>query len=142
MHACTDVLLCDWFSFVIKLTSDELKHDAIQVSHFLKVDPEFQGLLKNITSHGVIHAVNEAMQTLHQAPAPKATNITVGVSSEACMMIAMAIQWLVRHLCKRLMQLMTPEALNIHSNKLSSSYLINYFMFQTHFSLKMLILMP
>ena len=35
---------------------------------------------------------------------------TLGASVEACMVIAIITQWLVRFMCKKLMQLMTPEA--------------------------------
>ena len=34
----------------------------------------------------------------------------LGASVEACMIIALITQWLVRFMCKKLMQLMTPEA--------------------------------
>ena len=49
-------------------------------------------------------------------------------------------QWLVRYLCKRLMQLMTSEAFILYRNVLPSSYLENYISFQAHFSLQKLIL--
>ena len=35
---------------------------------------------------------------------------TLGASDEACMVTAVIAQWLVRYLCKKLMQLMIPEA--------------------------------
>ena len=35
---------------------------------------------------------------------------TLGASDGACMVTAVIAQWLVRYLCKKLMQLMTPEA--------------------------------
>ena len=35
---------------------------------------------------------------------------TLGASVETCMVIALITQWLVRFMCKKLMQLMTPEA--------------------------------
>ena len=54
--------------------------------------------------------------------------------------MALLQQWLVRYLCKRLMQLMTSEAFILYQNVLPSSYLENYLAFQSHFSLKELIL--
>jgi len=36
---------------------------------------------------------------------------TLGASDGACMVTAVVAQWLVRYLCKKLMQLMTPEAI-------------------------------
>ena len=56
------------------------------------------------------------------------------------MVVALLEQWLVRYLCKRLMQLMTSEAFILYRNTLPSSYLENYILFQAHFSLKELIL--
>ena len=62
------------------------------------------------------------------------------MSLEGCLVLALLQQWLVRYLCKRLMQLMTSEAFILNRNVLPSSYLENYISFQTHFSLKKLIL--
>lgn len=115
---------------------DELKHDAHYISHFVQADPEFHGLLAKIGPQEVASAVAEAVQKLHEARAPQGNNITINVSPEACMMVEIAIQWLIMHLCKRLVQLMTPEALVIHRNKISSSYVNSYVDFQSHFSLK------
>ena len=80
------------------------------------------------------------MQKLHEAPSPQGGNVPiVGLSPEGCMMLALGVQWLVRHLCKHLMQLMTPEALTVHRMKMDSSYLVNYLKHHSHFSLKVLI---
>ena len=49
-------------------------------------------------------------------------------------------QWLVRHLTKRTMQLMTPEALTKYRKKIPTSYLENYLTHQAHFSLNRLII--
>ena len=62
------------------------------------------------------------------------------LSPEGCLVVALLQQWLVRHLCKRLMQLMTSEAFTLHRNTLPSSYLENYISFHTHFSLQELII--
>ena len=117
----------------------ELTLDAQHVSSYVCADPEFKGLLQTLTPQGVGLAVAEAMQKLHDAPPPQGNNPNVGLSPEGCAMVAMAVQWLVRHLCKRLMQLMTPEALTIHRMGISSSYLVNYLRHQSHFSLKTLV---
>ena len=55
------------------------------------------------------------------------------------MVIMLIQQWLVRHLIKRMMQLMTSEAFTEHRTKIPSSYLENYLALQAHFSLKRLI---
>ena len=49
------------------------------------------------------------------------------------------VQWLVRYLCKEVMQLMTPEALVLHERQIPASYIHNYLTYQKHFSLKDLI---
>ena len=46
---------------------------------------------------------------------------TLSASNGACMVIALITQWLVRFMCKKLMQLMTPEALI-----LKRKYVCNY----------------
>ena len=124
---------------IFQCSLEELKLDAQHVSSYVCADPEFKGLLQTLTPQRARLAVAEAMQKLHNAPPPQGNNPNVGLSPEGCAMVAMAVQWLVRHLCKRLMQLMTPEALIIHRMGISSSYLVNYLRYQSHFSLKTLI---
>ena len=65
---------------------------------------------------------------------------TAQLSTECYPVVTLLQQWLVRYLCKRLMQLMTSEAFILYRNLLPSSYLENYISFQAHFSLKELIL--
>ena len=62
------------------------------------------------------------------------------LSPEGCLVVTLFQQWLIRYLCKRLMQLMTSEAFILYRNVIPSSYLENYISFQAHFSLKELIL--
>ena len=45
-------------------------------------------------------------------------------------------QWLVAHLYKRLMQLMTPEALVTNYRKIPPHYIGHYLNYQCHFNLK------
>ena len=132
-----DLLL---FPAYLQCSLEELKLDAEHVSNLVYSDPEFHGLLQNITPQGVVQGVAEAMEKLHEAPSPQGGNVpNVGLSPEGCMMVALGVQWLVRHLCKRLMQLMTPEALIVHRKKMDPSYLVNYLKHHSHFSLKVLI---
>ena len=132
---CVCVLECHIF----QCSLEELKLDAEHISSYVCVDPEFKGLLQTLTPQRAGLAVAEAMQKLHDAPPPQGKNRNMGLSPGGCAMVAMAVQWLVRHLCKRLMQLMTPEALTIHWMGISSSYLVNYLRHQSHFSLKALV---
>ena len=52
---------------------------------------------------------------------------------------SLLVQWFVRHFCKKLIQLMTPEALVLHGKQIPSSYIHCYLSYQKHFSLKDLI---
>ena len=131
--------VCVFECHIFQCSSEELKLDAQHVSSYVCADPEFKGLLQTLTPQRAGLAVAEAMQKLHDAPPPQGNNPNVGLSPEGCAMVAMAVQWLVRYLCKRLMQLMTPEALTIHRMGISSSYLVNYLRHQSHFSLKKLV---
>ena len=63
----------------------------------------------------------------------------VCVCVQGCLVVLLLQQWLVRHLTKRMMQLMTSEAFIEHRSKIPSSYLENYLAYQAHFSLTHLI---
>ena len=142
VHECGCVQYINLLLFpaYLQCSLEELKLDAEHVSNLVCSGPEFHGLLQNITPQGVVQGVAEAMEKLHEAPSPQGGNVpNVGLSPEGCMMVALGVQWLVRHLCKRLMQLMTPEALTVHRKKMDSSYLVNYLEHHSHFSLKELI---
>jgi len=58
--------------------------------------------------------VAEALELLYRGPAPPDEDFCdelLGASNEACMVTALFAQSLVRFMCKKLMQLMTPEAI-------------------------------
>ena len=98
----------------------------------------FEGLVSNLRHRKATLLVSEAMNTLDALRKPQDCE-QHHLSSDVCMVIAVLQQWLVRYLCKKLMQLMTPEALILHRNKIPSSYLTHYLKHQSHFSLKQLI---
>ena len=54
----------------------------------------------------------------------------------SCFVLHVLEQLIIRILLKRLMQLMSTEALILYRNAIPLSYLYNYLKFQTHFSLK------
>ncbi len=118
---------------------DELYLDAHGVYPLIMRDPGFEALLMKLTHDEVVRAVKEAMETLHQATGPTGSVVQYDISMEACLAITVLEQWLVRYLTKRLMQLMTSEAVILHRRKVPSSYLENYLTCDTHFSLKQLI---
>ena len=58
--------------------------------------------------------VAEALELLYTGDAPPEDDEydeVLGASDEACMVTALVAQSLVRFMCKKLMQLMTPEAI-------------------------------
>jgi len=105
------------------------------------------------------------MQLIYKGNAPPENNSddsegydTLGASDGACMVTTMITQWLVRFMCKKLMQLMTPEALilkrkyvNMYNmvilfyivyflfRNIPKFYLETYLRFQNHFSIRELI---
>ena len=87
-----------------------------------------------MTHNAASLAIPEAMNVLHKAVASDRGE-HLDVTPEGCLVIALLQQWLIRFLTKRLMQMMTSEALILHRNKIPFSYLKNYLNFHTHFSL-------
>ena len=126
------------YFFILQCTMEELELDCIHIYPFISADSVFDGILH---SHISVNAVFEAFSVLFEAPAPndEHCNLKWGLSPDASMVVAVLTQWLIRYLSKRLMQVMTPEALTIHRMKISSTYIENYLNFQVHFSLKKLI---
>ena len=152
---------------------EELEHDANCIIDLLaKAGSEFSGVAETLESCDAIKIsqwITEAMELIYTGDAPPDIDLvdydtcddnddikTLGASDEACMVTAVIAQWLVRYMCKKLMQLMTPEAailkrkyvvcINMLAIKLLSflrsipiSYLETYLNHQTHFSIKELI---
>ena len=103
-------------------------------------NPTFEGAFKSLTSETANAAINEAMHVLHTASSPNDNSVRLReMSQEACLVVSILQQWLIRHFCKNLMQLMTPEAICLHRRKIPSSLIDNYLTNQQHFSLKKLI---
>ena len=61
------------------------------------------------------------------------------ITPETHFLIKLLQQWLVMYLCKKLMQLMTPEALLTNHKKIPTHYISTYLVHQSHFSLRQLI---
>ena len=107
-------------------------------------DAEFAGRVLRMSSESyynstqdIYDAVMEAFDDLHH-PHPE-RDIHQDVSINALLVVSAATQILVRCMCKRLMQLMTSDALCLHHRKVPASYIQNYLNYQSHFSLKSLI---
>ena len=133
MYAFTEaVYLC----FPIQqYTEEEFSLDVNALFNLVLLDPKFKGLMHSMTHLSAAQAIPEAIKVLHSDIGPDKGG-HLDVSPEGCLVIALVQQWLVRHLCKRLMQLMTSEALILHRNKIPFSYLKNYLNFHAHFSLR------
>ena len=116
----------------------ESELDADQLFEIVLKDPVFEGLIEQLDHNLAAHAVVEAINTLHTATSPEDQK-QFDLSPEGCMVISLLQQWFVRYFCKKLMQLMTSEALILNRNKIPFSYLVNYLVYQNHFSLKDLI---
>ena len=110
--------------------------DADHIFSQLLQSPSYKGAFQYLTFHSAYEAVVEAMQALHTAPDPE---VVEELSIEGKMVVSLLQQWLIRHLCKSLMGLMTSEALTLHRKKIPATYIDNYLTYQQHFNLKELI---
>ena len=97
-----------------------------------KAGSEFSGVAETLGSCDIgriLQWITEAMDLIYTGEAPPDIDTpdydmcndddddddddnfkTLGASDGACMVTAVIAQWLVRYSCKKLMQLMTPEA--------------------------------
>lgn len=114
----------------------ELKQDAAHVFSLIVCDPKFEGLLQNLTHQDAMQAVAEAFNLLHTASGPHEEGGHLDLTPEGCMVVSILQQVLVRLLTKRLMNLMTTEAVILNRNKIPYTYLEHYLSNQAHFSLK------
>ncbi len=127
----------------MQYSEEEARADTAEVMESIMLDSEFSGqvlrLMSMVSKTGatqLIHsAVKDALDILHYA---KTLDIA-SISANACMVISMLTHWLVRYLCKRVMQLMTSEALCMHHRKIPASFIQAYLNHQHHFSLKELL---
>ena len=100
---------------------------------------EFQRILNDLKIGNITSIVDEAFNCLYNGPSPNQTEQSFEMYTDACVIIAVILQWLVMCLCKKLMQLVTPEALVIHNQELPRHYCQTYMKFQEHFDLKKLV---
>ena len=116
---------------------EEFKLDVDSVVDLVREDSRFNELVPGLTHHAAAKAIPEAINVLNS---DLVSGGQFDISLEGCFIIALIQQWLVRHLCKQIMQLMTSEALILHRNKIPFSYINHYLNFHTHFSLQKLVL--
>ena len=86
-----------------------------------KSGSEFAGIaeeLEDFDVNAISEWITDAMDLLYTEEGPPDDTCddhdglakTLGASNGACMVTSVITQWLVRYTCKKLMQLMTPEA--------------------------------
>ena len=130
-------LMCDMLVSKLQSSTEEMECDAVHLMQLLlSSNPKFEGIMRTELKDmkTARKAVCSALHTLEydHTDFTKLPPVTELIQS-------LLVQWLVRHFCKELMQLMTPEALVLHERQIPASYIHNYLTYQKHFSLKDLI---
>lgn len=130
---CEHELFCSKLQYSVA----ELKSDADQLfDSILREDWGFSQVFPKIHHGNALAVVDEALHVLFHGPHPSEKDAPIEIYIDACLVISLLLQWLVRYLCRRLMQLLTPEALAVHLNKVPNVYVQSYLKLQEHFSLK------
>ena len=102
-------------------------------------DDQFKRLIETRDKPDIISSINEAFQMLFDAASPD-EEYMVEIFPDACLMISLIQQWLIRYMCKRLLQILTPEGMAVNYRKIPYVYREVYFKQQEHFSLKNLVM--
>jgi len=118
----------------------ELQSDAIELfDAILGEDLEFRQVFPQIDRGNALAVVDEALHVLFHGPHPDEKDAPIEIYVDACLVISLLLHWLVRYICRRLIQLLTPEALAVHLYKIPIVYVTSYLKLQEHFSLKNLV---
>ena len=139
-----ETALRDFAGFHMPICSDsEIENDAKHIYDMIvSNDSEFLSILHSFKSgKSIVSIVDEAFHWLYKGPPPSNKKATIEIYTDTCMVIAFIFQWLVMYFCKRLMQLVTPEALVILNQEIPRYYCKYYMECQEHFQLKKLIKM-
>ena len=111
--------------------------DSYHVLQLAKHDPNFNDVTQGLTHKEAKQAVIDAFNFLYTASDPKEEEFQTNLNTKAGFLVLFLLQHLlVRLLTKKLMNLMTTEALILNCDKIPSTYLENYLENQSHFSLK------
>ena len=122
----------------------ELEHDAnCIISLLATTGSQFSEVVKELEhcdDTKLFQWIVEALNLIYTAEGPPENNVTddskyinedyepiktLGASDGACMVTALIAQWVLRFMCKKLMQLMTPEAAIL--KRKYSCVMCNYF---------------
>ena len=126
--------------FKLQYSVAELQSDANQLfDAILKEDHEFSQVVTEIQHENALAVVDEALHVLFHGPHPNKKDAPIEIYVDACFVMSLLLQWLVRYLCRRLIQLLTPEALAVHLFNIPIVYVQSYLKLQEHFSLKNLV---
>lgn len=107
--------------------------DLESLFQVLETNAKLRDTLPVLSQEVAIRGIHDAFEALQNVP----DNALLGtLSTPACLVISLLQQYIVRHLCKHMMQLMTPESLISNRKKIPSSYIENYLVHQKHFSFK------
>ena len=140
MTTCTDSSVLIIICIFQQTTVDEFANDADYLFPILFQDSSFEGAFLSLTQDSTHQAVSQALKVLHTAPDPHEEGVVmIDFPPSACLVISLLQQWLIRHMIKELMKLMTSEAVTLHRKKIPTSYIDNYLAYQQHFSLKKLL---
>ena len=119
--------------FILQALGNEASLDTKAIFNLISADPKYNRVILDMESSDIKEAVISAMDLICDSPKP------VLISELSCFIITLFQQWLVRVLCKKAMQLLTPEALILQHKSIPSTYIENYLLCQEHFSLRKLI---
>lgn len=108
--------------------------DSNHVFNLAKYD--FNDVIRDLTHRDAKQAVIDAFKFLYTSHGPDKEGWQAYLSKKGYMVVFLLQHLLVRLFTKRLMNLMTTEALIMNCSKIPSSYLENYLENQSHFSLK------
>lgn len=101
-------------------------------------EPLLEGEIKCLNQLSIIQGIELVMSIIKGAPPPESERI-IDITPTVYLILTLLYQWFVRYCCKKLMQLMTSEALLLHHKRIPFSYIKNYLSHQCHFCLKDLI---
>ena len=111
--------------YLPQLSDAEVQEDAAHILGQLSNFPsDFKGVAQAILENRhsreqLISYVHDAVNLLHLAPSPEACKTEYGylplkeISDDSCVVVMVMVQWLVLYMSKRLLQLMTAEALTL-----------------------------
>ena len=111
---------------------EELEHDAnCIISILATTGSEFAGVAEKLEScdvNAISQWITDAMDLIYDPPCDDHDSFvkTLGASDGACMVTAVVAQWLVRYMCKKLMQLMTPETAILNRKYVTYIHVLMY----------------